>query len=114
MMKWSFDTETQRGVFAVDGDITINHVGELKSGLIEAFKNADQVVVDISAATGIDVAGVQLLCSCHRFCQGQGKSMCLKVGENERFVAFLEEIGVSDGFFCTHGEAEECLWSSLN
>lgn len=114
MENWSFDTENCSGILAVEGDMTISRVSDLKSRLVEAFECAEQVTVDLSATTSFDVAGLQLLCACHRFSTSRGKKMCLKLGENERLFDFLEEVGFAQDFFCNHGNAGECLWSSVN
>ena len=114
MTNWSFDPDNNSGTLLVEGDLTINHIGDLKDSLVEAFDSAEQVIVDISAATAVDVAGVQLLCACLRFSSGRGKKMCLRVGENDEFTQFLDEVGFEQDFICNHGEASECLWDSNN
>jgi ABC-type transporter Mla MlaB component len=114
MENWSFDTESKSGVLVIKGDMTINHVSDLKKSLVEAFESADQVTVDVSATESVDVAGLQLLCASHRFCCARGKTMCLKIDGNQGFVDFLEEVGFAQDFFCTHAETGECIWSGLN
>jgi anti-anti-sigma regulatory factor len=114
MTNWAFDPENNSGTLLVEGDMTISQIGVLKDRLVEAFAGADQVTVDVSVATAIDVAGVQLLCACHRFSVGRGKRMCLKLGENVQFAQFLGEVGFAQDFICSHGDANECLWTSEN
>ncbi len=114
MTNWFFDSENNTGTLLVEGDMTINHIGDLKGRLVEAFDNAEQVTVDVSSATAIDVAGLQLLCACHRFSAGRGKRMCLRIGENAQFEQFLVEVGFSRDFICNHGDANECIWTSEN
>lgn len=114
MENWTFDETSNSGVLSINEDLTISHVGTLKEKLVDAFSRAEKVTVDLSATAAVDVAGLQLLCACHRFCSAKGKTMCLKINENERFIDFLEEVGFSQDFLCTQGNAEECLWSTLN
>lgn len=109
MSTWSLDSENNTGVLLVEGDMTINYIGDLKERLVEAFDNAERVTVDVSAATAIDVAGVQLLYACRRFSIGRDKQMCLRVGGNTKFVQFLDEVGFAKDFICDHGQANECF-----
>ena len=109
MTSWSFDAKSNSGTLLVEGDMTINHVGDLKDRLVEAFGSAQRVTVDVSSATAIDVAGVQLLCASRRFSIGRGKKMCLRLGENAQFSQFLEEVGFAQDFICNHGNADKCL-----
>ena len=111
MTNWSFDAENDAGTLLVEGDMTINHIGDLKKRLVEAFDSAERETVDVSSATAVDVAGIQLLCACHRFSSGRGKKMCLRLGENAKFAQFLDEVGFTKDFICNHGDANECLWT---
>jgi anti-anti-sigma regulatory factor len=110
MTSWSYDAKNNSGILLVEGDMTINHIADLKDRLVEAFGSAERVTIDVSSATAIDVAGVQLLCACHRFSNGRGKKMCLKLGENGQFAQFLDEVGFAQDFICNHGTANECIW----
>ena len=114
MANWSYDTVTDTGTLILEGDVTIQHVSDLKRALIEAFESAEQVTVDVSSTTAVDVAGVQLLCASHRFSRSRGKKMCLKLGNNTRFADFLEEVGVPPDFICSHGEKNQCVRASGN
>ena len=111
MANWQYNPEAKSGTLALEGDMTISHVNDLKESLVEAFGDAEQVVVDVSATTSVDVAGIQLLCACHRFSTGRGKKMCLRLGDNVMFSDFLDEVGFSRDFICNHGEESECLWT---
>lgn len=114
MTNWTFNADSHSGTLLVEGDLTINYVGVLKDRLIEAFDSAERVTVDVSTATAIDVAGLQLLCACLRFSTGRGKKMCLRFGKNARFLAFLDDVGFARDFICDHGNASECSWSPEN
>jgi ABC-type transporter Mla MlaB component len=109
MTKWAFDSKENSGTLLVEGDMTINHVGELKERLVEALHSAERVTVDVSEATAVDVAGVQLLSACQRFSAGRGKRMCLRLGGNSQFAEFLDEVGFAQDFICNHGDEKECF-----
>lgn len=109
MTNWSYNPDKNSGTLLVEGELTINHISALKDSLIEAFENAEQVVVDVSSTTGFDVAGIQLLTACQKFSDQRGKKMCLRVGGNEDFLHFLEDVGFSQDFICNHGDDDHCL-----
>ncbi|RLB61484.1 MAG: sulfate transporter [Deltaproteobacteria bacterium] len=100
MTTWSFDPENNSGVLSVEGDMTINFISVLKDRLLEAFDSAEQVTVDVSATTAVDVAGIQLLSACQRFSTGRGKKMSLLFGNNTQFTEFLDEVGFGQDFVC--------------
>ena len=108
MTNWSYDAATKSGRLALQGKLTISHVGEIKNALVEAFDSAERVTVDVSSTTDVDVAGVQLLCACLSSSTARGQKTCLKLGDNKRFAEFLEEIGLPPDFICNHGEQEVC------
>ena len=49
MTNWSYDNVTKTGTLMLAGELTIHHVSDLKISLVEAFDNAEQVTVDVSA-----------------------------------------------------------------
>lgn len=111
MTEWKYDSEEKIGTLSVVGDMTINQVAGIKERLVKAFNDAEQVMVDLSATTSIDVAGVQLLCACHRFSCQYGKKMRLDLGDNDIVSAFLDEVGFSRSFVCDKGD-DDCLWNA--
>ena len=104
MTNWSYDAATDNGTLMLQGEVTIQHVGELKEALADAIEEATQVTVDVSSATAVDVAGVQLLCACHRFTMSCGRKMFLRIGNNKRFADFLDEAGFHLNFICDQDE----------
>ena len=77
MTNWSYNAATNSGTLTLQGELTIRSVGEIKHSLLEAFASAEQVTVDVSSTTDVDVAGVQLLCACQRSSTSRGKQMRL-------------------------------------
>lgn len=99
------------GTLAITCDVTIQFVAELKTRLLECCADSARVTIDLSAAGAIDVAGLQLLCACHRYQAARGRRLRLDVGRNERFARFLVETGFARDFNCNHGGADGCLWA---
>ena len=114
MTKWSYDNQTKTGTLVLSGEMTIQHVSDLQTSLVEAFDGAEQVTIDVSATTAVDVAGLQLLCACHRMSISHGQKMCLRIGGNGGFAKFLEEVGFPLNFICDHGEKDKCEWPSVS
>ncbi len=82
---------------AIDGEITIYVVGELKEALQDTFKEAKEIEIDLSQVTEIDGAGLQLLLA--------AKVLTIARGSQLRLVAHstpvLNALALSDlaGFF---------------
>lgn len=114
MTNWSFDDESKAGVLSIAGNMTIDHVHDLKDHLLEALAQAGKVTVDIPATVAVDVAGAQLLCASHRYAVGCGKEILLRFDSNARFAQFLNESGFTRDYVCSHGETCKCLWMSAN
>ncbi|MGD9019903.1 MAG: STAS domain-containing protein [Desulfuromonadales bacterium] len=106
MTNWSYEEATDKGLLILQGEMTIQHVGDLKKALADAFRNAKQVTVDVSSTTAVDVAGVQLLCAGHRFSTSCGKKMQLRFGDNKRFADFLDKVGFHLNFICVDDEKD--------
>jgi anti-anti-sigma regulatory factor len=53
-------------VIKIAGDMTVPYASEIRDRLIAAFDQSDTITVDLSKVAGIDVSGLQLLCSAHR------------------------------------------------
>ena len=104
MTNWSYDDATQAGTLTLQGGLTIRHVNELKTSLLEALDSAGQITIDVSSTTEADIAGVQLLYACRRLATSRGKQLYLRIGDNSRFTDFLEEAGFPKDFSCNHDE----------
>jgi anti-anti-sigma regulatory factor len=53
-------------VVSLSGAMTIENIGELKSGLLKAFSFGKDVQLSLKGVTEVDLTGLQLLCSAHR------------------------------------------------
>lgn len=112
MNKWKYNSDEKSGTLSFVGDVTIGQVAELKEQLVEALNEAERVIVDVSSATAIDVAGVQLLCACHRYSCQNGKKMCVDLGDNVLVSDFLDSVGFSRSFVCNNGGEDDCILSA--
>jgi anti-anti-sigma regulatory factor len=48
------------------GAMTIHHADEIRTGLLEALNEADEVLLEMGEVSEIDLVGLQLFCSAHK------------------------------------------------
>ena len=109
MAVWSNDSKMQTGEFKVDGSLTIVQVDEVGPALLRALHEATRVICDLRAVDEIDVAGLQLLCSAHRFAALHGKSLQLK-GSGERLHELVHAVGFERGPHGSEGRNDASWW----
>lgn len=102
------------GRLVLTGGLTIQHVADLRAVLLEALQKVEQLTLDMSGVTDIDVPCLQLLCSAHRTFLKSGKTIEIKTGEirTER-PAVVSGVMQAAGYsqhVCGAGEAMSCLW----
>lgn len=112
MTTWAFDAEQRAGRLAVDGGLTIDRVGVVREGLLQGFAQADQLVLDLSRAGEIDVAGLQLLCAADRFAAANGK-MLLMAGAGDRFRELVHAVGFVRESSATVGRDTPAFWVGM-
>jgi ABC-type transporter Mla MlaB component len=112
MTQWVFDKEQQVGRLQIDGAVTVAQVGQLKAMLMEAVEQAQTVLVDLSRAEPVDMAGLQLFCAAHRFARACGKELrCC--GGGERLRVLVCAAGFAHGTWCNAREQTPCLWAEV-
>jgi anti-anti-sigma regulatory factor len=94
----------------ISGAMTIHHAGEIRTALLEALDEADEVRMEMARVTEIDLVGLQLLCSAHQS----------SVAINKRFSLggccdiYVKEIIDGSGFRrhigCVQDVNQTCLW----
>ena len=55
-----------RRTVLVEGEIRLAGAGSLRQVLVEELCAGQQTVLDLAGVTGVDLSGLQLLCSAHR------------------------------------------------
>jgi ABC-type transporter Mla MlaB component len=97
------------GRLILEGDLTIQHVTDLRGVLLEALQKVEQLTLDMSGVTDIDVSCLQLLCSAHRTYLGSGKTIEINT-ENRAVVNKVMQAAGYSPHVCGAGEAMSCLW----
>jgi anti-anti-sigma factor len=77
------------------GELTVANVVRIREEILQAFNEAEQVMIDLAKVTDIDVAGLQLLCASQRFARDKRKKMVLVTGGNVHFNEIIAEAGFS-------------------
>ncbi|QWV94716.1 STAS domain-containing protein [Geomonas oryzisoli] len=99
----------ERTLVTFSGEMTIANVGELRLSLLQAFAVGKPVELSLAGLTGIDVTGLQLLCSCHRTSVDKGVP-CTVTGRNEVLAAMAETAGMPRFKGCAEDVAQTCMW----
>lgn len=112
MTKRSCDQEQQAGRLQVEEGLTIAQVSRIRECLLEGFTEAEQLVLDLTAVIEVDLAGLQLLCSAHRFAVLHDKGLTV-TGGNERIRSLVQTAGFVRGTPCTIGKDAPCCWAGM-
>jgi ABC-type transporter Mla MlaB component len=68
----AMDTASEAKINVV-GSVVLPFIGKLQQELLAAFAQTENINMDLSGVTELDLAGMQLLCSAHRSSIVQGK-----------------------------------------
>lgn len=90
--------------------LTIERIKELRQELAAVIGRAEQVWVDLGAASELDLAGLQLLCSAHRTAASLGKALRLAGPLPPHLRHTLREAGFIRHVGCARDCTGSCLW----
>jgi len=95
---------------ALDGDLTIQSIAELKTQLGEALDGTKSLVLNLKNVGRVDLTFLQLLCSAHRTAHRSGKLMQLIEVPEAVDSAVLTAGFVRENMACGQECADSCLW----
>ncbi|QWV96002.1 STAS domain-containing protein [Geomonas nitrogeniifigens] len=104
------DPQGATEVLKVSGGVTICEARDFREALLAALEAAPEVRVDVSALTGIDLTGLQLLCSAHQSAVRRGKSLHVFDGGNATFREAANGAGFQRHTGCPQDRACSCIW----
>lgn len=96
---------------ALSGSLTIQRAHEIKEILISWTTEAQDLVLDLSELTDLDVTGMQMLCSAHRTILKKDGTLCLKKPLPESVETTIRISGFNRLVPCKSGGNGACLWS---
>ena len=104
--------DTGTGLLRLEGALTIGEVSKVKQQLVTAIEQNNNLAVDVTQLSAVDVAGVQLLCAGHRFAARHACRLFLQVGDNQLFRETVRSLGLERSLACDAAHQDGCLWSA--
>jgi len=97
-------------VVAIEGAMSIEHAGEIRDGLLQAFGAGKRVELSLAEVTEVDLSGLQLLCSAHRTSLARHLGFRVTGEENGRFAAMARAAGLPRHVGCPGDQFGTCVW----
>lgn len=94
----------------VAGRVTIGQAGGFRETLLEALAAVDELQVDLSGVTDIDLTGLQLLCAAHQSAGKGGKRFGISDCGNEVFRKVVADAGFQRHIGCACDTTSSCIW----
>ncbi|ABL00315.1 hypothetical protein Ppro_2712 [Pelobacter propionicus DSM 2379] len=94
------------------GSITSGNVGEVLLQLTREFDETENILIDFSGITEIDLAGLKLFCSCHRNLLFSGKELRITGHDHAVMRDAIPAEGRQAGWGCGIDWHHSCIWLS--
>ena len=94
---------------ALDGELCIQRVAELKSRLQQAIEQSEAVVVDLCRVEKIDLCVLQLFCSAHHTATDLNRSLRLLGPLLDSVKSAVADAGLSGLIECAASDNDQCL-----
>ncbi|MBF0457736.1 MAG: STAS domain-containing protein [Nitrospirae bacterium] len=101
------------GVLSLEGDIRIEDAAQFKDLLMRHMEDADDLSINISNVTQVDLSCFQIICSAHRFYSRMNKNLSLdgEIPENIRTLAIKSGFKRHKG--CALDSGDTCIWMRI-
>lgn len=103
-------TSKDKTTLVMTGELTIRQAGAARDELQDALKNTQCVELDVKAATEVDLAFLQLLCSAHRTSMNMNKTLMFKGTIPTVLKKSIEDNGYARTSGCVLNSNYTCLW----
>lgn len=97
-------------VIELSGSVTIHYAAEVKEALLAAFQQTGSISCSVSGVSDLDLSGLQLLCSAHKFACNSGRSFAVAGLDGEIVRKSIEAAGFSRHVGCLQDLNKTCLW----
>lgn len=105
------ENKGQNVVLAMEKDLTIGVVTDLKERILKELQTSDAVTLNLENIENIDIAGLQILCSANRCFEMNKKTFAIQTGDKFGFFkTFMIESGYDSNGSCPEGTCKMCLW----
>jgi anti-anti-sigma regulatory factor len=94
----------------LEGELTIQHAGQLKEKLLQAFAETEALSLDLEGATEVDIACLQLLCSAHKTFLAANKELKTIGTIATPFQRAVDDSGYRRKTGCHSDPERDCLW----
>jgi anti-anti-sigma regulatory factor len=95
----------------INGDMTIQNAGEIRTVLLEAFSQGEGVCLGMGKVTEVDLAGLQLLCAAHRTALRDKKHFSISGIDNEAIECLIRDAGFLRHTGCAEDVDKTCVWT---
>jgi anti-anti-sigma regulatory factor len=106
------DNQHQSKTIILTGELKIEGAARLRETLLQAYEEAGDLSMDVAQVTGVDVAGLQILCAAHRAFFEAGRQLAFNRPVPEVLRQSIDETGFSRELGCTRNRSKTCLWAS--
>ncbi|MCX5811956.1 MAG: STAS domain-containing protein [Proteobacteria bacterium] len=96
-------------VLALSGDLTVSNAELFKITLIDAMKNADNLVLNLTGITGADISCLQIVCSAHKKAINSNRSIIIDDNPSIIFKDALRNSGFLRQKGCLSDMHGRCL-----
>jgi len=98
-------------IVVISGEMTIQNAGEIRIALLEAFSQGEGVCLELGKVTGVDLAGLQLLCAAHRTSITDKKTLTVARIDNEAMRCVIRDAGFLRHTGCAEDVNKTCVWT---
>lgn len=109
-MGTSFNRSGNAGIIVMEGDLTLPYAADMRSALIKALLDADDISVAIENVQDVDLSCLQLLCSAHRSAVRLKKHVAFKQPLPRIFSEMVEAAGFTRMTGCKLDCEKNCIW----
>lgn len=95
----------------ISGGMTIHHAIEIRTAMLEALTEADEVQLDLAEVAEIDLIGLQLICSSHRTASTDNKLFRVSGGDDAIVKSAADAGGFLRHIGCAQDVNHTCVWS---
>ena len=99
-----------RRTLKLAGSVTIGQAAGLREALLESLALDNELQVDVSGITQIDLTGLQLLCAAHQSAETSGKRFGVSSCGNEVFGKVAADAGFQRHVGCACDTTSSCIW----